>query len=165
MHVDAVDEYEYEGRMFKMLQVSDEGNVFNGTIVRGIGHLTSFFPERLMQSTKGYRVEGIRCFWWKDDLLFKYGEKDCDEVYEEFHDYGLDEPTGDAGLQIYPNPCDGMITISGVQAGEYRIANLLGQTIIAGRIDAEKQQINVSVLPTGVYFISIDGKTTKFVKY
>ena len=165
MHVDAVDEYEYEGRLFKMLQVSDADNMFNGTIVRGIGHLTSFFPERLMQSARGYRVEGIRCFWWQDDLLFKYGEKDCDEVYEEFHDYSLDEPTGDAGFKVYPNPCDGMITISGVQAGEYRIANLLGQTIIAGRIDAEKQQINVSALPTGVYFINIDGKTTKFMKY
>ncbi len=165
MHVDAVDEYEYEGRMFKMLQVSDENNVFSGTIVCGIGHLTSFFPERLMNSSKGYRVEGIRCFWKDEQLLFKYGEKDCDEVYEEFHDYGLDEPTGDSGLQIYPNPCDGILTISGAQPGEYRITNLLGQNLTTSRIDTENQQINVAALPTGVYFINIDGKTTKFVKY
>ena len=148
-----------------MLHVNDADNIFSGTIVRGIGHLTSFFPEKLMHNNRGYRVEGIRCFWKQDLLLFKYGEKDCDEVYEEYHDYSFDEPAGDAGFQLYPNPCNGILTILGVHAGEYRIANLLGQTIKTGCIDTEKQQINVSALPTGVYFININGKTTKFVKY
>ena len=74
MHVDAVEHREYDGRIFKILQVSDDQDLFSGTIVCGIGHLSSFFPERLMTRGKNYRVEGIRCFWREGELFFKYGE-------------------------------------------------------------------------------------------
>lgn len=163
MHVDAVEQYEYEGKVFKMLKVSDTGNVFSGTIVRGIGHLTSFFPEKMMNQAKGYRVEGIRCFWKENRLMFKYGEKDCDEVYEEYYDYGVEEPVLTVGLQVYPNPTTGLITISGTQSGEYRITNTIGQTLMTGRIANENQQINVSQLPNGMYFITIAGETQKLI--
>ena len=60
MHVDAVEEIEYEGRTYRMLRVSDPEDLFSGNIVCGIGHLTSFFPERLMDKGDGVRVEGMR---------------------------------------------------------------------------------------------------------
>ena len=63
MHVDAVEEIEYEGRIYRMLRVSDPDDLFSGNIVCGIGHLTSFFPERLMDKGDGVRVEGMRCYW------------------------------------------------------------------------------------------------------
>ena len=163
MHVDAVELYEYEGRQYKMLQVSDAENLFSGTIVRGIGHLTSFFPERLL--SKGYCVEGIRCFWQDGELVFKYGEKECDEVYEEFHDYSVDDLNGSEGFYIFPNPTDGMIIISGKQTGEYRITNIMGQTLMTGRIDSDNQQINVSTLPDGMFFITFAGSIRKFIKH
>lgn len=163
MHVDAVELYEYEGRQYKMLQVSDAENLFSGTIVRGIGHLTSFFPERLL--SKGYRVEGIRCFWQAGELVFKYGEKECDEVYEEFHDYSVDDLNGSEEFSIFPNPTDGMITISGRQTGEYRITNLMGQTLMTGQIESENQQINISALSDGMFFITFAGSIRKFIKH
>lgn len=161
MHVDAVELYEYEGRQYKMLQVSDAENLFSGTIVCGIGHLTSFFPERLLN--KGYRIEGIRCFWQAGELVFKYGEKECDEVYEEFHDYSLGDLHGSEGFYIFPNPTDGMITISGRQTGEYRITNLMGQTLMTGDITTENQQLDISNLPKGIYFITVGKNTRKIV--
>lgn len=164
MHVDAVEQYEYEGRLFKMLQVSDAENLFSGTIVRGIGHLTSFFPERLMNTRKGYRVEGIRCFWKEDQLMFKYGDKDCDEVYEEFHDYEVDEAIAAKGFKVYPVPSNGTITVSGYQTNEYRITNLMGQTLMTGQINVENQQIDISELPIGLYFITIANQTIKLIK-
>ena len=170
MHVDAVEQYEYEGRLFKMLQVSDAENLFSGTIVRGIGHLTSFFPERLLNTQKGYRVEGIRCFWKDDLLLFKYGDKDCDEVYEEFHDYEIDEPIMAEGIRVYPNPTDGIIVVETQciaslqqEQAEYRITNLMGQTLMTGQIKGESQTIDVSALPDGLYFITFADKTHKIV--
>lgn len=167
MHVDAVEQYEYEGRMYKMLQVSDANQVFSGTIVRGIGHLTSFFPERLMNKGKGYRVEGIRCFWKENQLMFKYGVKDCDEVYEEYHDYGVEEPVLSEGFGVYPNPTHDVLFVEtqciASQQREYRITNGLGQTLIMGRIDGENNQIDVSKLPKGMYFISVGDVTQKFV--
>lgn len=45
----------------------------------------------------------------------------------------------------------------------YRITNLMGQTLMAGQITAEKQQIDVSVLHKGMYFITVAGKTQRFV--
>ncbi|MBO7083909.1 MAG: T9SS type A sorting domain-containing protein, partial [Bacteroidales bacterium] len=168
MHVDAVEIYEYEGRLYKILLVSDEGNLFSGMIVCGIGHLTSFFPEKLLN--KGYRVEGIRCFWQNGELVFKYGDRDCDEVYEEYHDYGMDEPTGSEGFSIFPNPTDGMIYIVETCHGaslqgqtEYRITNLMGQTLMTGDITTENQQLDVSNLPKGIYFITVGKDTRKIV--
>jgi hypothetical protein len=46
---------------------------------------------------------------------------------------------------------------------EYRITNLMGQTLLQGHITAEKQQINIDNLPAGLYFITFAGETQKFV--
>ena len=170
MHVDAVEQYYYEGRLFRMLQVSDGQDLFSGTIVCGIGHLTSFFPEKLMNRGKNYRVEGIRCFWRNGELFFKYGERDCDEVYQEYHN-GIEEDgpsTGSEALTIYPNPTNGVLFVetqnfASLPTQTYRITNLMGQTLMTGQITSETEQINVSGLPDGMYFITVGGTTRKFV--
>ena len=166
MHVDSVRYYEYDGELYKMLMVSDENDVFSGNIVCGIGHQTSFFPERLMTRGKDYRVEGIRCFWRNGELVFKYGDRDCDEVYQEYHN-GLDE-SAENQFNIYPNPTDGVLVVetqcfASHPTQTYRITNLMGQTLMSGTITAETQQIDVSNLPQGMYFITVGEGTRKFV--
>lgn len=187
MHVDAVSDYEYDGRILKMLSVSDENDLFSGDIVCGIGHLISFFPERLMNRGKGYRVEGIRCYWQDGELVFKLGEKDCDEVYQEYHNQGVDE-TETSGFRIYPNPATDIIVVETLRATslqgqtEYRITNTLGQTLLsssslrAERSGARQPEgsstegrksnltINVSSLPSGMYFLTLGNQTLKFIK-
>jgi hypothetical protein len=166
MHVDGVEQFEFEGSMHKMLQVSDEGGVFCGSIVCGIGHMTSFFPERLMQKGKNYRVVGIRCYWRDSELIYKFGDRDCDEVYQEYHN-GLDE-SAENQFDIYPNPTNGVLVVETVctpslPTQRYRITNLMGQTLLSGTITAEKQQIDISELHSGMYFITFAGATRKFV--
>jgi hypothetical protein len=39
----------------------------------------------------------------------------------------------------------------------------MGQILMMGQVTAETQQIDVSNLPQGMYFIAIDGVTRKFV--
>ena len=171
MHVDAVENYEYEGKIYRILSVSDEGDLFSGNIVCGIGHLTSFFPERLMNRDKGYRVEGLRCYWVEDELVFKYGDDDCDAIYAELHN-GIEEDgpsTGSGTLMVYPNPANNILFVqtlhaTSLPAETYRITNLMGQTLLQGQITAETQQINIENLPAGLYFISVDDMTQKFVK-
>ena len=170
MHVDAVEQFEFEGSMHKMLQVSDEGGVFCGSIVCGIGHMTSFFPERLMQKGKNYRVVGIRCYWRDSELIYKFGDRDCDEIYGQYHN-GIEEDgpsTGSGTLTVYPNPTDGILFVqtlraTSLQTQTYRITNLMGQTLQKGVITAETQQIDVSNLSEGMYFISVGDMTRKFV--
>ena len=172
MHVDAVETVEYEGSFYRMLRVSDAGNIFSGNIVCGIGHLTSFFPERLMNNGDGLRVEGLRCYWVGDELVFKPGDEDCDAIYDELH--GLDEDgpstgSGTAGtFEVYPNPTSGVLFVEthdrASQSNQtYCITNIMGQTVLSGSITAETQQVDVSNLSEGMYFITIVGETRKFV--
>ena len=169
MHVDAVEEIEYEGRIYRMLRVSDADDIFSGNIVCGIGHLTSFFPERLMDKGDGVRVEGMRCYWNEGELVFKYGDEDCDAVISELHGIVEDGPsTPSTGLMVYPNPANGVLFVETVCTPSlpdqtYRITNLMGQTVLSGNINADNQQINVSSLPQGMYFITFAGETRKFV--
>ena len=169
MHVDAVENIEYEGKTYMVLHVSDADDYFSGDIVCGIGHLTSFFPERLMDNGDGLRVEGLRCYWIEDELVFKPGDEDCDAIYSEVHGVEEDGPsTGSGTFAVYPNPTDDVLFVetrhgTSLPDQTYRITNLMGQTVLSGNIIAENQQINVSSLPEGMYFISIGDMTRKFV--
>ena len=170
IHVNAVENYEYEGKTYRMLSVNDSENLFSGNIVCGIGHLTSFFPERLMNRGKGYRVEGMRCYWVEGDLVFKYGDRDCDEVYEELHHSVIENgPSTSSGtFTIYPNPANCTLYVQMVHAPSlpdqtYWITNLMGQTLLQGTINNETQQIIIESLPAGIYFIIIAGETRKIM--
>ncbi len=173
MHVDAVSYSYYGEQLFKMLYVSDDQDLFSGTIVSGVGHLSSFFPERLMTRGKRYGVNGLRCYWRYGNLLFTVNRGDCDAIYTDLHN-GIEEDgpstgSGTAGtLTVYPNPTDGVLFVQTVHAlslpaETYRITNLMGQTIQTGSLNAETQQIDVSGLPQGMYFISVGDMTRKFV--
>ncbi len=170
VHVDSVGVFEYEGDIRKMLHISDAGNIFNGDIVVGYGHMTSFFPEKLMNRNSDYTVDGLRCYWVGDALLYHNGDEDCDAIYSEIH--GVDEdgpPTGSGTFMVYPNPANNILFVETVctpplpDQTTYRITNLMGQTLLQGHISAEIQQINISTLPAGMYFISVDAQTMKFV--
>ena len=175
VHVDNVDVFEYQGETYKMLTISDEDSIFNGDIVVGFGHMTSFFPEKLMNRGKGFQVEGLRCYWVEDALLYHYGDEDCDAIHNELQDLEEDGPStpstgsGTAGtFAVYPNPNNGILfvetrLIASLPDQTYRITNLMGQTLLQGHITAETQQIDIANLPAGMYFISVGEQTMKFV--
>jgi hypothetical protein len=54
-------------------------------------------------------------------------------------------------------------TLHATSIPTYRIANLMGQTLLTGQIIGQTQQIDVSNLPKGMYFITFAGETQKFV--
>ena len=173
VHVDSVSVFEYEGDTRKMLHISDAGNLFSGDIVVGYGHLTSFFPEKLMRRDAGFTVNGLRCYWVEDALLYHNGDEDCDAIYSEIHGVDEDGPstpsTGSGTFAVYPNPTDGILFVQTLRATSlpdqtYRITNLMGQTSLQGLISAETQQIDISKLPSGMYFINVGETTLKFVK-
>ena len=155
-----------DGIPYKRLTIADTNDNFSGSLLSSIGHQTSFFPERLMTRGKGYRVEGLRCYWLDDELIYKLGDEDCDAIYDEWH-HGIDETT-DNGFTVYPNPTNGVLfvetqSIASLPNPTYRITNLMGQTLLQGSINAENQRIDISMLPAGMYFISVGELTRKFV--
>ena len=167
MTVDAVDYIEYEGRTYRVMHVSDPDNLFSGDIICGIGHQTSFFPERLMDNGDGMRVEGLRCYWVEDELVYNPNGEDCDAIYSDLHGIEEGDPsTGSGTFTIYPNPTNDLLNVRLPQCDSptgYSITNLMGQTIMTGQITGETQRIDVSALPKGMYFITVGEVTRKFV--
>ena len=176
VHVNSIGYYAYNGLNYKTLHVSDANDFFSGDIVCGIGHFTNFFPERLIRNTEDFRVEGLRCYWVEEALLYHNGDEDCDAIYEQKHN-GVEEdgpstPSTDSGtagtFDVYPNPTNGTLFVQTVHAPSlpdltYRITNLMGQIVLSGSINAETQQIDTKELPTGMYFITVGRQTVKFV--
>ena len=67
---------------------------------------------------------------------------------------------------IYPNPATSQLTVSSSE-NIYSIAiiNILGQKVYSNQYNSPKLQVDVSVLPPGVYVVNINGSTIrKFVK-
>ena len=130
--------------------------------------MTSFFPEKLMQRNASFMVNGLRCYWVEDALLYHNGDEDCDAIYSEIHGVNEGGPsTGSGAFVVYPNPTNNILFVEtrliASLPDQYHITNLMGQTLLTGNISAETQQIDITNLPTGMYFISVGETTQKFV--
>jgi hypothetical protein len=69
-------------------------------------------------------------------------------------------------LTIYPNPATTSLTITSQSPiNQITITNLLGQTIYSNNYNSEQVQVDVSDLPTGLYFVKVNGsEMRKFMK-
>ena len=173
MHVDMVEYYELNGLNIKKLRVSDDNDLFSGDILCSFGHMTSFFPEKLMHRDNDFTVNGLRCYWVGDALLYHNGDEDCDAIYGELH--GIEEigpSTGSGTFEVYPNPTNGVLFVethgrASQPDRTYRITNLMGQILLSGHVETSHetslQSIDVSNLTAGMYFVSVGGQTAKFV--
>lgn len=75
---------------------------------------------------------------------------------------GMSETLADGEFRVFPNPTSRMVNIVG-GLGEYRIINVLGQTLMTGALHGDSQQVDVSRLPAGMYFITVGDITKKLV--
>ena len=92
--------------------------------------------------------------------------------YVTAHTDGIEEngpSTGSGTLTVYPNPTHGILFVetrhgtSLPDATKFQITNTMGQILMTGQITGETQQIDVTNLPQGMYFIAIDGVSQRFV--
>lgn len=73
---------------------------------------------------------------------------------------GVSENNVSEGFKVFPNPTDGVIIVESSMDGEFRIINIMGQTMMAGPLN---NRIDVSRLPSGIYFITVGNKTQKLM--
>ena len=74
---------------------------------------------------------------------------------------GLHEITKNEGFVVYPNPANNEITISNLnQELNYSIKNIEDKIIQSGKTSGK---ITISSLKSGVYFLNIEGKTSKII--
>lgn len=75
-------------------------------------------------------------------------------------------------LQLYPNPAQGEITITGFEPGQcdvLRLHNPLGQIVLITPLRYDHHQIRIDALQPGLYFVTIQCnnvqfQTTSFIK-
>lgn len=68
-------------------------------------------------------------------------------------------------VSVYPNPVVNELTIDNFDSiGKLEIYNTMGTKIFDEQIVESKTQINFSQLPTGLYFIKMNGRTFKVLK-
>jgi hypothetical protein len=81
---------------------------------------------------------------------------------------GINKSAGTAQFQLYPNPSKDELIIRTAKpigkSSQYFILASTGAVISTGSLDDNQGSINISSLPSGIYFINIDGGYARFIK-
>lgn len=156
--------------------------MMNGDIVERIGSTSAYFyslvgdyspmqPAICMfgQTSMNF-ADRFRCYRdslvdYKDENIQKYYGDNC---YYPGVDPSLsvkESSTSKNDFIMYPNPADKVIEIRRNENSDTtaKVTNAVGQLTTTYEIKGKKAEINVSSLPTGIYFISIDGTTKKMI--
>ena len=116
---------------------------------------------------------------WAEDVD---GENDGLPVFGPLDPNRVDEIT-ETPFHVYPNPTNGVLYVetfpetsphgtfalsetfqeTSLPSQTYRVTNLMGQTLKSGNLTGDRQQLDVSALPAGMYLLAIDNATVKFI--
>jgi hypothetical protein len=69
-------------------------------------------------------------------------------------------------VEVYPNPATTTLSITSTdEVSSIIISSLLGQRVYSNQYNSKEAQVDVADLPSGVYFVRINGTDVrKFVK-
>ena len=151
--LETIDSVEINGTYYRKFNF-DQINWYSGGYyhwIEGIGSKLGFFPY--FNGFENYL--GFECFHEDPDSTwifptFSYSEygNGCDFV-------GLDE-AHNFSTKIYPNPASDYVKIELVEPRKIIVMNIWGQKLIEMDGDGGINQIDLSSLKTGFYFIQID---------
>lgn len=106
----------------------------------------------------GYNAQGVMWFSFGEYKMLPRYESDIETVgFAAVNNETL------TNVVLYPNPASDVLNINNYE-GEVTIFDALGRAVVFAEINATQNQIAVSELVAGVYFVVIDGKTIRFVK-
>ncbi len=82
-------------------------------------------------------------------------------------DLGVDVPAAQVGLvNVYPNPaCNTLnIEVDGPMFDSYIVNNCVGTAVLSGALSNVRTQVDIRLLPAGVYFVTLNGAAGNLVK-
>jgi hypothetical protein len=80
--------------------------------------------------------------------------KDCDKADTIWHPLKVHGATA-ATFSIYPNPVSNHFTIEGAQGAAISLTNSIGQRAMNFTMTGNKQLVDISALPSGVYILQL----------
>jgi len=97
-----------------------------------------------------------------DDNYYQAFTFDLTELFPEYD--GVEEQTvTNTSMNLYPNPAIDQLNITLNQNAEIAIYNIVGQKVMSVEGHAGANNINISTLTSGVYFVNAGSATQKFV--
>ena len=176
--VDAIDTIEINGESYRKFKFSEPLNIENfpitmGSMVKeawieGIGSLKNpIFPAKpfTIDTEWGQKVDLTCSFVNEIQFYHNGGYTQCFN-----RDVLGIEELQSINVNIYPNPTHKIININVNQLGYYNLTifNNLGEIIIEKRLSGSTNNVNVSELNKGIYFLNIktdeSSQTIKFIK-
>ena len=104
--------------------------------------------------------EGYTFLFWEvngtqvsSENPYSFELEDDTELVARFSGVGLDEMF--QTIYFYPNPTTDLVTVMGKDLKAAEVVNMLGQRVITVQGEGETMQIDISNLPTGIYFVNI----------
>ncbi len=77
---------------------------------------------------------------------------------------GMEEATNTT-FGVYPNPNNGDFTIVSENTNTtFTISDITGKLVKTGTISANKTEVNLNEVTTGIYFLKVDNQVSKIVK-
>ncbi|MGB3798844.1 MAG: CotH kinase family protein [Lewinella sp.] len=128
--------------------------------------------HRLLENNGVFEREGQR---WKntrydaEEILYMKNFLTDRMTYLDDYACLLSSIPGDVGaghfVQIFPNPAADYLTVrvGFLQPTPYRILDLAGRTVRSGQLQAAEEQLDLSGLRPGIYFMQIFDRVQRFV--
>ena len=73
-------------------------------------------------------------------------------------DWAIPENNESLFANLHPNPTTGLVTITGKDLKQAEVLNTLGQRVANATGESERITIDISSLPTGIYFVNVTDK-------
>lgn len=129
-----------------------------------------------------HEVEGGYCYGWIDSHIYitESANYEPQEIYitifrmayctipdfplrvgQTDFDWNTDETESKAFATIYPNPANATLTIIGENLRQIEITDMLGQRVATHQAEGPQATIDISALPTGIYFVGITDENGK----
>tara|TARA_B100000787_G_scaffold170153_1_gene164408 strand:+ start:644 stop:1741 length:1098 start_codon:yes stop_codon:yes gene_type:complete len=103
------------------------------------------------------------CTLLTDNLLVN--PSDTSNVVQSFECESLGIDQQELAIGVYPNPTKNTINIKINENVHYELFSTLGQRLLEGDLTGNNKQIDLSQLPSSLYYLYIEGKIIKIIKY
>lgn len=110
-------------------------------------------------------VEGNDCYCslLTDNLLLD--NTAASKISQNFECESLGITKQKLAIRFYPNPTKNTVHLDIPKDVYYKLVSPLGQTLKKGYLVGNNKEIDLSQLPTSIYFLSIEGQIIKLMKY